>query len=54
MISSTSYSIVIDVRLADISGYRRLVDFSNGASDIGLYDFSGRLVFYNFAVGTPS
>ena len=52
VVSPTNYSIVIDVRLADISGYRRLVDFSNGASDIGLYDFSGRLSFYNFAVGT--
>ncbi len=53
IVSATSYSIVIDARLAEISGYRRLVDFSNGASDLGLYDFGGVLRFYNFAFGTP-
>ncbi|HYB98677.1 MAG TPA: LamG-like jellyroll fold domain-containing protein [Candidatus Limnocylindrales bacterium] len=41
------YTIILEVRLADLSGYRRLVDFKNGQSDTGLYLLGGALIFYN-------
>src|SRR5262245_44901906 len=34
-------SIVTTFRLATITGYRRIVDYSNGASDDGIYDNGG-------------
>jgi hypothetical protein len=46
LVDRTSPSVVMVFRLADVSGFRRLLDFSDGASDDGLYDASGTTVFY--------
>ena len=45
--SDATYSIVMLFRFADISGYRRILDFSNSTSDSGLYNLSGGLTFYS-------
>ncbi|HQX23614.1 MAG TPA: hypothetical protein PLI00_00440 [Pseudomonadota bacterium] len=45
------YSIAALVRLSDVSGYRKYVDFKNRTSDNGVYVFDGNLNFYNFATG---
>lgn len=46
LVDPSSHSIVVVLRLADVSGYRRLLDFSDGASDDGLYDLDGSAVLY--------
>jgi hypothetical protein len=46
LISNSSYSAVMLFRLADVSGYRRLIEFKNGVSDIGVYVLDGKLDFY--------
>jgi hypothetical protein len=51
LVDATSHSIVMDVRLDDVSGFRRLLDFSGGDADIGLYAFDGSPVLYGF--GAP-
>jgi hypothetical protein len=54
VIPTTSYSIVVLLRFADVAGFRRIVDFQNGSSDTGLYNFSGSLSFFGGASGTDS
>lgn len=49
----TSYSLITQFRFDDVSGYRRIVDFSNRASDNGLYTLDGDLDFFPVAFGTP-
>ena len=39
-------SVVMLFRLSELSGYRRLLDFSNSTSDNGLYNLSGKVVLY--------
>ncbi|MBV5275091.1 MAG: IPTL-CTERM sorting domain-containing protein [Lamprocystis purpurea] len=53
--TSSTYTIVLLARLLDTTNFRRYIDFKNGSSDTGLYNSSGRLVFYDFAqgAGTP-
>jgi Concanavalin A-like lectin/glucanases superfamily len=46
LVDPASHSIVMTFRLADVSGFRRLLDFSDGRSDNGLYDLDGRIVLY--------
>jgi hypothetical protein len=46
LVDAVGHSIVMNVRLSDISGFRRLIDFSDGASDDGLYDLDGHIVLY--------
>lgn len=46
-----SYSIVVLFRLDSTVGYRRLVDFKNATTDMGLYTLEGALKFYNIAAG---
>jgi len=46
LVDPADHSIVMTFRLADVSGFRRLLDFSGGASDLGLYDLSGTTVLY--------
>jgi hypothetical protein len=46
LVDPESFSVVMVFRLATVSGYRRLLDFSNGSSDHGLYVLNGRLVLY--------
>jgi hypothetical protein len=45
-IANNTYTIAMLVRLDNVDGYRRLVDFSNLASDNGLYIDNGELDFY--------
>jgi concanavalin A-like lectin/glucanase superfamily protein len=42
----SAYTIVVLARLDDTSGFERLIDFSGGASDRGLYSVNGRLTFW--------
>ena len=49
-----SYSLELTVRLDQISGFRRLVDFKNGASDSGLYSFAASLSFTPSIFGGPA
>jgi hypothetical protein len=46
LVDPASHSIVMTFRLAEVSGFRRLLDFSDGRSDNGLYDLDGRVVLY--------
>ncbi len=46
LVDPSSHSIVMTFRLADVSGFRRLLDFSNGRSDYGFYDLDGAAAFY--------
>jgi hypothetical protein len=43
---SFSQTVVIDFRLSDVSGYRRLIQTTDGTSDTGLYIRDGNLVWY--------
>ena len=54
VIPGDSYSIAVQFRLQEVSGYRRLVDFSTSTTDRGLYDLSGQLNFYPFVTGSSS
>ena len=54
VIPTNNYSIAVQFRLENVDGYRRLVDFSTGATDRGLYDLSGQLNFYPLVTGTAS
>lgn len=54
VIPATSYSIVVLFRFADVSGYRRIVDFQNGTVDSGLYNQSGVLTFFGSVSGTDT
>ncbi len=54
VIPSDTYSIALLFRFDEISGYRRIVDFKNGASDTGLYNLNGNLHFYNITGGTSA
>lgn len=57
-----SFSLVFDVALDSVSGYKKLADFSGLGSDCGLYTLSGSTNFYcatsnaatAFAAGTSS
>lgn len=51
LVDPTSHSIVMVFRLAQVFGFRRLLDFSGGGSDRGLYDLDKQLVLYPAAVG---
>ena len=53
-ISSGSYSIVMLFRFNDVSSYKRILDFKNGTSDRGLYNYSGKLHFYSSATGNTT
>jgi hypothetical protein len=46
LVDATSHSIVMNVRLDEVSSFRRLLDFSGGDADAGLYDFDAHLVLY--------
>jgi Concanavalin A-like lectin/glucanases superfamily len=51
VIPSDSYSIAVQFRLEEITGFRRLVDFSTSTSDRGVYNLNGQLNFYPIATG---
>jgi Concanavalin A-like lectin/glucanases superfamily len=46
LVDSRNHSVVMLFRLAEVSRYRRLLDFTNGSSDNGLYNLDGRVVLY--------
>jgi hypothetical protein len=46
LVSPTSNSVVVVFRLADLHGYRRILDFAGGVSDIGLYNLDGHVALY--------
>lgn len=46
-----NYSIYMDFEFNDLSGYKKIVDFKNLASDNGLYNLSSDLNYYNFSFG---
>ncbi|HEX5719235.1 MAG TPA: LamG-like jellyroll fold domain-containing protein, partial [Thermoanaerobaculia bacterium] len=46
LVDPRSYSVVVLFRLAELGGYRRILDFSDSTSDDGFYNFSGKAVIY--------
>jgi hypothetical protein len=46
LVSARSHSVAMLFRLSDVLGYRRIVDFTNGTSDNGVYNLNGRAVLY--------
>jgi hypothetical protein len=51
---SANYSIETIFRFANLSGYRKILDFKNLTSDQGLYTLNTALNFYNGAGGLAS
>jgi hypothetical protein len=47
-----NYSILMDFSFQVLSGYRKILDFKNQASDNGLYNLSTDLNYYNFSFGS--
>ena len=47
----TDYSIVVQFRLEEVSGWRRIMDMSSRTQDRGLYFLDGQLQFFPFPVG---
>lgn len=47
-----NYSILVDFSFSDLTGYNRIIDFKNGATDYGLYTLNAALDFYPFAGGS--
>jgi len=59
LVSANHYTVVMLFAFDDVSSWRRILDWRNGASDFGLYDLNGLLYFYPRAAGagaalTPS
>ena len=52
IIPTDSYSIAALFRLEQVSGFRRLVDFSTSSTDRGLYNLNGQLNFYPIVTGS--
>lgn len=46
LIASDTYSIAMLVRIDDIAGYAKYLDFENGTDDDGLYNYEGELYLY--------
>jgi hypothetical protein len=46
LVDPNNNSVVMVFRLATTSRYRRILDFSGGISDIGLYNLGGRVALY--------
>jgi hypothetical protein len=46
LVDPLQYSVVMLTRLADVSAYRRLLEFENGTAENGVYVHDGKLAFY--------
>jgi hypothetical protein len=46
LVDSDSHSVAMLFRLDDVNGYRRILDFSGGTADAGLYVRDGRVILY--------
>ena len=46
LVDPTNHSVVVVFRLDKTRGFRRILDFTNGSSDIGLYNLNGRVALY--------
>ncbi|MGZ8412875.1 MAG: PEP-CTERM sorting domain-containing protein [Gemmatirosa sp.] len=46
------YSLELSFSFANVSGYRKIVDFRNRAADAGLYAYSGKLLFAGANAGS--
>ncbi len=51
---ATDYSIAMRFSLDNLSGYRKLIDFVNRASDNGFYNLNSALDFYPVAAGSTT
>lgn len=51
VLSGSDYSIEMTFSLSDVTGYRKLLDFQDLASDDGLYLLNGHLNFYPVETG---
>ncbi len=46
LVDPTNNSVVVVFRLAETTGYRRILYFAGGTTDTGLYNLDGRVVLY--------
>lgn len=46
LVDPANHSVVVVFRLAETLGYRRIIDFTGGTSDDGLYNLNGKVVLY--------
>jgi hypothetical protein len=54
VVNPADYSIELLFRIDDHSGFRKIVDFKDLASDFGLYNLDGKLTFYDVSTkATP-
>jgi hypothetical protein len=49
-----NHSVAMSFRLGDVSGYRRILDFTSGTSDNGFYNLQGRAVLYVNGIAAAS
>jgi hypothetical protein len=54
LVAPSAYSIVVLARLANVSGFRRVLDFTRGTGDRGLYVVQGNLTFWPRSRGSGS
>ena len=54
VVPNDTYTIVVLFELNDVSNFRRVIDFKNGASDSGLYVQNGRLRFFPTSSAGPT
>jgi hypothetical protein len=51
LLNPGNYSILMDFSFHDLTGYRKILDFKNLASDNGLYNLNTELTYFPFVVG---
>lgn len=52
LLNNANYSIQLDFSFDEVTGYRRIIDFKDRASDNGLYNLGGQIDFFPFTTGT--
>ena len=52
--SNGNYSIAMTFQFASTNGYTKIIDFKDRSSDNGLYNFNGRLNFYNYVTSSDN